>query len=124
VKLTVDSSEPLQDTLRVLGALYGVTLVVSPATENGARPAAQAATKGSKRSVARARRSRELVSESRAAKSKRMNAETSVGPVTNADVRAWARETCITVRDRGRVPSSVVDAYRQSHQEAGFSTAE
>ena len=30
MKVTIDSSEPLDDALRVLGALYDVTLVVSP----------------------------------------------------------------------------------------------
>jgi hypothetical protein len=29
MRLTLDSSEPLQDSIRVLGALYGVTLVVA-----------------------------------------------------------------------------------------------
>src|SRR3954447_19861618 len=38
VRLTVDSNEPLEDTIRVVGSLYGVTLVVSKDGREAGQP--------------------------------------------------------------------------------------
>ena len=52
MKVTIDSSEPLDDALRVLGALYDVTLVVSPSAAGSFGEALQEipATPGTRRS--------------------------------------------------------------------------
>ena len=89
VKLTVDSSEPLENAMRVLGALYGVTLVVSSEVPEASVPAQHSAVKRRKRSAA---------------------------SPSNAEVRAWARRTGLSVSDRGRVPASVLQEYRNAHQ--------
>src|SRR3954451_20774013 len=38
VRLTVDSNEPLEDAIRVVGSLYGVTLLVSEDAREVSRP--------------------------------------------------------------------------------------
>jgi hypothetical protein len=116
VKLRVDSSEPLEDAMRVLGALYGVTLVVAGEAENGLTSAKQGASRRTKRAAAEAGSGgRGSAKGPRAARER--SAARSEGPVSNAEVRAWARLTGVTVRDRGRVPASVVNAYREAHNQ-------
>jgi hypothetical protein len=44
LKLTLDSSEPLEDAMRVLGAFYGVTLVVSNDEPDASKPAKKKST--------------------------------------------------------------------------------
>ena len=107
VKLTVDSNEPLEDAMRVLGALYGVTLVVSSEVPDARRPAQGRVTRR-KRSTATKPRTGAPAVDSDAAES--------AGSPSNAEVRAWARRTGLSVSDRGRVPASVLKEYRNAHQ--------
>lgn len=115
MRLTLDSSETLEEALRVVGALYGVTLTVtsstaetSAATPKGtARPRRPAAGKPRKRSAgarssARRPRQRSGVAAERAS--------------NNADIRAWARATGLAVNNRGKVPAAVITAYRDAHK--------
>jgi hypothetical protein len=124
VKITVDSSEPLEDALRVLGALYGVTLVVSPGDHSDTEPVHKRAAKPApkRRSASRKRPAAVEKSSATAAaaeagdgQSDSEPAAVSAGAPSNAQVRAWARENGARVSDRGRVPASVVDAYRRAH---------
>jgi hypothetical protein len=130
LKLTLDSSEPLEDAMRVLGALYGVTLVVSPDDQDGTRSARKTATKPGKKSASKpagskgtvnrapsaARQARPVVPSTKtaAARSKQKTARRSVNASSNAEVRSWARQNGFTVSDRGRLPASVVTAYRNT----------
>ncbi|RHW22784.1 hypothetical protein D0Z08_31170 [Nocardioides immobilis] len=114
--------------MRVLGALYGVTLVVSPDEKDGTRattaskPARKIASKakGSQRTVNSApsakKKTPAVASSTKAAKprSKQQTAQRSVGASSNAEVRSWARQNGFTVSDRGRLPASVVTAYRNA----------
>ncbi len=86
MKVTLDSTESLQDALRVVGALYGVRLVVADddSDQPVARESAQRPTRRSRRSSAAA---------------------------TTAELRAWARANNVDVNERGPVPASVRDAY-------------
>lgn len=43
------------------------------------------------------------------------------GPVTNAEIRAWAKARGLEVADRGRLPASVIAAYRAAHPEQALS---
>ena len=115
MKLTVDSSEPLEDAMRVLGALYGVTLVVSTDAEETKGPAGKRTTKTAKRVRHSKPPTRPAVSGGTAGQSEQTVAR-SAGP-SNADVRAWARRQGLTVSDRGRVPASLLNAYRDTHNE-------
>lgn len=115
LKVTIDSSEPLADAIRVLGALYDVTLVTST-TE----AAEEAPVKNTSRTTAARRKQlrRAATEQASPAVSKRTRAPRSTdasADVGAADLRAWARENGYTVSDRGRVAASVVAAYQQAH---------
>jgi len=103
VKVTIDSNEPLSDALRVLGAMYDVTVVVaehgksSPTSPARSGPSAASPKVG----VRRAR--------------KKLAAQPATS-VDNVEVRSWALENGITVSNRGRLPARVVAAYRDAHQ--------
>jgi Lsr2 len=116
LKLTIDSAEALEDTLRVVGALYNVTLEASPSAgdstrvgqDTGKRTSTQA--RPTRASGARARRR-----PSKRARSGPARAATGAGgQVSTAAVRSWARENGYAVADRGRVPAEVVTAYRNA----------
>ena len=123
LKLTLDSSEPLEDAVRVLGALYGVTLVVSNDQPEANVPDATSATKPSngkktprKRPVAarKARPAESTKARSESPKRETSQRSTGSGSPSNAEVRSWARQNGFTVRDRGRLPASVMTAYRNA----------
>jgi hypothetical protein len=99
MQVTIDSNEPLERVLRVVGALYDVELSVgagahAAASRSAAAPTAKRATKSSN---GRPRRPRG-----------RRNA------VDTAVVRQWAREHGHEVSDRGRIPNAVIEAYQES----------
>lgn len=106
MQITVDSTDRLQDVLRIVGSLYGVELTVASgdaaseaAGQNGSRK--RTATKGVGGGGTRRRGARS---------SGRADAP------DLAAVRAWAREHGHQVSDRGRVPNAVLDAYKESVQ--------
>ena len=117
MKVTIDSSEPLDDALRVLGALYDVTLVVSPSVADslgegqGDIPARPVRT-GAKPSRRGAAKERPL----RMPKGRGGRGREKVAPVRTAELRTWARDNGYAVSDRGRVAASVVQAYDAAHQ--------
>jgi Lsr2 len=103
VTITIDSNESLADALRVLGAMYDVTVIVA---ENGTSTPTSTAASGppSGSRQARVRKS-----------SKKLAAGPQVG-ANNVDVRTWALENGMTVSNRGRLPARIVAAYRDAHQ--------
>lgn len=123
LKLTIDSSEPLEDAIRVLGALYGVTLVLSsddqdaskPATEHPSGPSKRSRSARRKSSVTRKARPVASATDADAAQPERQASQRSARSPSNAEVRAWARENGLTVSERGRVAASVMTAYRDAH---------
>jgi hypothetical protein len=116
LKVTLDSSEPLEDALRVLGALYNVTLVRSqdggtepPSTEKATAvltPEVPAKRSGS---------SAKATAAGAASKPRRKRASKRAASPDNAQVRSWAREQGLSVNSRGRVAASVMTAYRDAH---------
>jgi hypothetical protein len=111
--------------------LYGVTLVLStdeqdaskPARENGSKPASSKNTARRKPSAARQVRPVAPATDAAtdvdadAAQSKQETAPRSAGSPSNAEVRSWARQNGLTVSDRGRVPASVLTAYRNAQHQ-------
>jgi hypothetical protein len=81
MQLTIDSTEPLDRVLEVVGSLYRVRLAVVAEV-----PAARAKSRPGRKAL-------------------------STDPVT---VRRWARANGHPVKDRGRVPAAILDAYRNS----------
>lgn len=102
VQITIDSKEPLENVLRVVGATYGVTVGV---VEGGA-PAAGTGRRGRPRGVGRATKRQPGRPRGR----KRAQSGLSM-----SDVREWARGQGHQVSTRGPVPTPIVEAYRAAH---------
>ena len=118
VQITIDSKEPLADALRVVGALYGVTLVVADNETSDKEPTRQPTATPRKRTAARknaAKRARAAGARSR--RSPKSRAVEAAEAPSNAEVRSWARANGFAVSDRGRVPTSVMTAFRNAHQQ-------
>ncbi len=117
MKLTIDSTEALEDTLRVVGALYNVTLEVSdsPAGDTGSSTSSGAplASTATSRAPRKARKARTAQKRKRPA-TRAGAAANGRGQVSTAAVRAWARENGYEIADRGRVPATVLTAYQQA----------
>jgi len=128
LKLTIDSNEPLEHAMSVVGALYGVTLVVSSADKdaiksesNGAdKPATQRSRKATtrkrtaKKKPSAAKAPQPVATEADADAQPEPTAAPRLGSPSNVDVRAWARDNGFTVSDRGRVPASIMTAFRNA----------
>jgi hypothetical protein len=101
VQLTIDSAEPLDRVLAVIGALYGVELTTPELPAAKARSVSAIAAE--KAAAARTPRSRSATT-----RRPRRASATKPDP---ASVRAWAKANGHDVNDRGRVPAGVTDAY-------------
>ena len=115
MKLTVDSNEPLQDALRVVGSLYGVRLVVADAPDASASTQRSSRTPKKRSATTKPRRGNGVVANPRPRKSP----TPTTGPAgvpTTADIRSWARDTGLPVNGRGRVSATVLTAYHDAHQ--------
>jgi hypothetical protein len=104
LRLTIDSSERLDDVLQAVGGLFGVRVEVAA----GSRPS---------KSTTRGRRTRVTRGAKAATTSRRTTgrrpARKAAGRASGAaDIRAWARANGQQIADRGRIPSDVVSAYR------------
>ena len=128
-KLTIDSSEPLTDAMRVLGAVYGVTLTVSSDgpdasgdEQNAGKPTENRRT-ARRRPSATTRKARAAAPATGAGESKQEAAPRSAGSLSNAEVSSWARQNGMTVNDRGRVPALVMTAFRNAHNVSPDSVA-
>ena len=114
MQLTIDSNEPLERVLDVVGSLYGVRLAVS--TETPEAPAA-AGSPSRRRAAPRARPARSRGS-AVPARSHRSRPTATTSPPDTATIRQWAQANGVAVKDRGRIPASVVAAYHQRDRAA------
>jgi hypothetical protein len=113
VKVTIDSSEPLENAVRVLGAMYDVTLVLSPTGSGKAQESRSKADRAaSAKPPRRAMTSRTTPKRKPSTRQKSRSDQGSAAVVSNAEVRSWAREHGYMVAERGRLPAEVVQAYR------------
>lgn len=103
MKVTIDSNEPLSAALRVLGAMFDVTVVAAEDAMSAPTPPAKGGPALASQSV-RVRRAR-----------KRVAAQPATS-VSNVEVRSWALENGMTVSNRGRLPTRVVAAYWDAHR--------
>lgn len=88
MQLTIDSAEPLEHVLRVVGSLYGTELAVAP--DATIPEAAQPPTKSARR-------------RKRGATTSASRKRTRAGSPSTADIRAWAQGHGYEVASRGRV---------------------
>lgn len=116
MKLTVDSSEPLEDALRVVGALYGVTIVVSENGSTASQTTRKRTTQPRNGTSGPNKRPRTVVADKPAGKARKPSGARGVAQPTNAEVRSWARDAGLSINGRGRVPASVMAAYRVAHK--------
>jgi hypothetical protein len=117
VKVTIDSTEPLEDAIRVRGALYGVTLTIAatePATSLGTTSRDRRSTSPRPRK-ARTRSAKSTPLATPAARTVR-GAKATAQAVDSAELRSWARQNGYTLSDRGRVPAAITAAYRDAHE--------
>lgn len=100
LKVTLYSSDPLEDALRVVGALYGVSLHAAAA--DGMSPVVPAA------------RTRSRGRAAAAATAPRKRAARAAVSTPTADLRRWAKAAGYQVNDRGPLPADVVAAHAAS----------
>lgn len=121
VKITLDSNESLDDALRVVGAMYNVELAVlldqrGPRETVTKTSIGKAATKSAsvrkEPSGPKKARSSATGAAKRPKDTKRKPVVRGNGSPGNAEVRLWAKQNGMTVKDRGRLPASILAAYR------------
>jgi hypothetical protein len=116
LKLTIDADDALEGTLRVVGAVYGVTLEVSPSggdkTRIGQINCNRTSTSGRPTRASGARALRRPGKRARSGLARATKGAS--GQLSTAAVRSGARENGHAVADRGRVPAGVVSAYRNA----------
>jgi hypothetical protein len=106
LRISFDSTEPLEDVIRVVGAAYNVTLTVLATNEvSTTTPDAITPKRGGASRAATAK-------DARAKSDGRDGSAQQVARVSNEVLRSWARENGHTVSDRGRIPKAVVAAHR------------
>jgi hypothetical protein len=104
VQLSIDSTEPLDKVLAVVGALYGVELIAADPVESAAPPNAKTnANTAQDAATGKGRRKRQP-----AARRPRRAQAAKPDPVA---VRGWARANGHEVSNRRRVPATVLAAY-------------
>ena len=114
MKVTIDSTEPLADAIRVIGALYNVNLaqvaadagpmIIRPAQDQTPRAASSTSSRRSRAKTAKAS------SPSRTGRRRRAPAAGS------SDVRAWAAANGHAVSNRGTLPAAIKAAYAEAHK--------
>ncbi len=117
MKITIDSAEPLADALRVIGALYNVTL---GEISEGARPgssedSANITTPSSKANGKPSRRVTASKPGRRAAARKPRQSATKTTAASTSDIREWALANGHTVSSRGTLPAAIKAAYAEAH---------
>ena len=110
MQLTIDSNEPLERVLDVVGSLYGVRLAVS--SEAPEAPVV-AGSRSRRRAAPRARPARSRGTAVPARSHRGRPAASTTSPPDSATLRRWGQANGYSVKDRGRIPASVVAAYHQ-----------
>jgi hypothetical protein len=118
LKVTIDSSEPLADALRVIDALYNVTL--AQVDNMPALGTPSAGPRSSRRSGATTNGSSRRAGTSKTTKGARAPKPTRSSPqaaaVSTSEIRRWALANGHTVSSRGTLPGAVRTAYAKAHR--------
>lgn len=114
MRISIDSTEPLQDVIRVVGAMYKVTLTVATTNEAATTsPVTASADRGGSRTGSKASRAR---GNARGRSGSRGRSDKRLAKISNDELRSWARQNGHVVRDRGRIPAAVVTAYHEAQR--------
>jgi len=111
VQVSFDSTEPLEQVLAVLGAVYSTRLTVS----SGGQQQAVAAPRREARSGRRTRTSVAAAAQPATAGRSRRSGRAIPARVDVAAARAWAREQGMTVSSRGQLGAAVLAAYQTAN---------
>lgn len=106
MQLTIDSNEPLDRILQVVGALYGVSL-----NADGSGAAQTAPTTSGRGRGGRGTRKSAATGRGRSASTSRGSRSGRGRGVSGAEVRQWARSNGYQVNERGPIPATLRDAY-------------
>jgi hypothetical protein len=115
MKVTIDSSESLESAIRVLGAMYDVTLTVAAEVSSPlpkSRPTDKAGPSRSPKRGGAAKSAAAAVSTKRPLRGSKTTAKS----VSASELRSWARANGYDVGSYGRVPAAVATAYREAHK--------
>jgi Lsr2 len=106
MQLTIDSTEPLEHVLRVVESLYGVHLSITtkPPVD---KPARSTSAKSQTRSPAARTSAKTTATTQR-------SASRNAAKTDPAIIRNWARANGHAISDRGRVPATILAAYKSS----------
>jgi hypothetical protein len=118
LKVTIDSTEPFADALRVIGALYNVTLAQVDDTPALGTPSAGprrtrrpgATTNGSSRRAGTSKTTQ------RAPAPKPTWSSPQAAAASTSEIRRWAVANGHTVSSRGTLPGAVRAAYAEAHK--------
>ena len=107
MKVTIDATDSLSDTIRVINALFDVTLAQVDG-DNGRTATARRSAPPRKPEASASKRSTAKVS-TRPVRSNRSTSPTT--PASASQIRAWARANGHVVRDRGTIPAAIRAAF-------------
>jgi len=114
VRISIDSGEPLSEVIRVIEAVYQVSVTIDRPAQStrdeaaSARPRKRSPQGSGRRAAAKA------IGRSRATGSTTSPANAPASG-SSADIRAWARQHGHPVGDTGRISGQVIAAYQQAH---------
>ena len=114
MKVTIDSTEPLADAIRVIGALYNVNLAQVAATDDP--PTAGAAQDQPPRAASSTSSPRSRAKTTQASTPSRTGRRRRAPAAGSSDVRAWAVANGHAVSNRGNLPAAVKAAYAEAHK--------
>jgi len=112
LKVTIDSTEPLADAIRVIGALYNVNLAQVPADDTTTTTADAAQDQPLDAATAKPSRNSRAKTTSAPTRTSRRRRTTAAN---SSDVRAWAVANGHAVSNRGTLPAAIKTAYAQAH---------
>jgi hypothetical protein len=115
VKVTIDSSEPLADALRVIGALYNVSLVQVDERPSVGRSGTAKASQRPKATGNGSRRTTDRKSPKPTTAGRGARATREARAASTSDIRRWALANGQSVSSRGTLPAAVKAAYAAAH---------
>jgi hypothetical protein len=115
VKVTIDSSDPLADALRVIGALYKVSIAQVDAAQAANNSGIASDSRRADATANGARRAATKKSTQRATAAPPKRSSPKPPPASTADIRSWALANGHKVSSRGTLPASVNAAYAAAH---------
>ena len=114
MKVTIDSTEPLADAIRVIGALYNVNLGEVAATDD--TPTTGAAQDEPPRAATGTSSRRSRAKTAKASSPSGTGRRRRAPAAGSSDVRAWAVANGHTVSSRGTLPAAIKAAYAEAHK--------